>query len=256
MISAPNDRSQRRGAANPLERPDSGARALRYLRTTDIFRDLSAGETEQVHHYFPMSICRRGTVFFHPGESSDRLYILKEGTVVLYRVTPEGKRIVVGTVKPGTVFGELALAGLTMRDSFAEAQEDSLVCEATRTDVERLLRDHPSVGFRLLEVLGRRVLELEQRIEEIAYRSVHARVAAVLIRWAEQRDGRWLVTGFTHEDLADTAAAARQTVSSTLRELEQRGVIRLGRRRIELLDYDGLAELGDAEAEANDGAVP
>lgn len=242
-----DDRSQHHGAANPAERMDSRARALRYLRTTDIFRDLSARETEQVHHYFPMSTCRRGTVFFHPGESGDKLYILKEGTVVLYRVTPEGKRIVVGTVKPGTVFGELALAGLTMRDSFAEAQEDSLVCEATRRDVEQLLRDHPSVGFRLLELLGRRVLELEQRIEEIAYRSVHARVAAVLIRWAGRGEGGWLVSGFTHEDLADAAAAARQTVSSTLREFEEEGLIRLGRRRIELLDYDGLGELRDAE---------
>ena len=247
MKGTPNDRLQHHGATTRVERPDPRARALRYLRTTDIFRDLSARETEQVHHYFPMSTCRRGTVFFHPGESGDKLYILKEGTVVLYRLTPEGKRIVVGTVRPGTVFGELALAGLTMRDSFAEAQEDSLVCEARRRDVEQLSRDHPSVGFRLLEVLGRRVLELEQRIEEIAYGSVHARVAAVLIRWAGRRDGRWLVTGFTHEDLADTAAAARQTVSSTLRELEERGLIRLGRRRIELLDYDGLQEFADAE---------
>ena len=60
--------------------------------------------------------------------------------------------------------------------------------------------------------------------------SVDARVAAVLLRWA------------------DAAAAARQTVSSTLRKLEELGVIRLKRRRIEVLDYDGLAEIRDSRS--------
>lgn len=216
-----------------------------YLRATDIFRDLSGKQTEEIHEFFPMSRCTRGTVFFHAGESSDRLYILKEGIVVLYRLTHDGKRIVVGTVHPGMVFGELALAGLTMRDCYAEAQEDSLVCKATRADVERLIRTHPSVGFRLIEVLGRRVLELEQRIEEIAYRSVAGRLASVLLRLVgNARSGRY-VRGYTHDDLADAAGAARQTVSSTLRKLQDAGILRLGRRQIEIIDSERITSVAD-----------
>lgn len=197
-----------------------------YLRATDIFRDLSDRQTKEIHDFFPMSRCRRGTVFFHAGETSDRLYILKEGLVVLYRLTPEGKRIVVGTVKPGTVFGE-----------------DSLVCEATRKDVERLLQVHPSVGFRLLEVLGRRVLELEQRIEQLAYQNVPERLASALLEWAAEERGVLILRGYTHDDLADVVGAARQTVSSALRELEEEGTIRLGRKSITVLVPDALERI-------------
>jgi CRP/FNR family cyclic AMP-dependent transcriptional regulator len=223
-------------------------RVVGYLKSTDIFRDLSGEEAEEIHDFFPMSRCRRGTVFFHPGESGDRLYILKEGRVVLYRLTADGKRVIVGNVKPGTVFGELALAGLSLRECYAEAQEDSLVCEATRTDVERLIQTHPSVGFRLIDVLGRRVLELEERIEEMAHLSVSARVASVLLRLADpEAEGRF-VRGYTHDDVADAAGAARQTVSTALRELEEAGIVRLGRMKVEILDRDRLARLTAARS--------
>ncbi|MDF1568555.1 MAG: Crp/Fnr family transcriptional regulator [Spirochaetaceae bacterium] len=204
---------------------------------------MSEIDIKTIHDFFPMSRCSRGTVFFRAGDGSDRLYILKEGTVLLYRLTREGKRIVVGTVRPGTVFGELALTGLTMRDCFAEAQEDSLVCVASRTDVEQMIRTHPSIGFRFIEVLGRRVLELEQRVEELASRTVTGRVASVLLRLAEDTpDGR-LILGYSHDDIADTAGAARQTVSTTLRELEETGVVVLGRKKVEVIDRPRLIEM-------------
>lgn len=220
-------------------------RAIAYLRATDIFQDLSDEEIEAIHRFFPMSRCRRGTIFFHSGESGERLYILKEGSVVLYRLTAEGKRIVLGRVKPGTIFGELALAGLTMRECFAEAQEESLICEATKRDVQNLITERPQVAYRLLEVFGRRVLELEQRLEQIAYQSVAARLAALLLHWAESRAGRCVVRGYTHADLADATGAARQTVSGELKKLEASGAIRLRRREIEIEDQESLERIAE-----------
>lgn len=96
-----------------------------------------------------------------------------------------------------------------MRDCFAEAQEESLVCEATRSDVESLIAARPEVAFRLLEVFGRRVLDLEERLEQLAYQSVAARLAALLLHWAERHGDRCTALRLRPGDLTEVRQRTR-----------------------------------------------
>lgn len=227
--------SSRRVAGSRLSVP--------YLRAADVFRDLTDAEIEEIHSYFPMRECQRGTVFFRAGESDERLFILKKGRVVLYRLTADGRRLIIGTVRPGTVFGEMSLAGLSMRASFAEAQDDALVCVATRTDMERLLTKRPVIGVRFLEVFGRRVLALEDQLERIAYNNVRQRLAGLMVRWARPQDGLHVLRGYSHQDLAAAVGAARQTVTVELSRLAAAGLIGIRRRRIEISDLGQIRRI-------------
>jgi CRP-like cAMP-binding protein len=214
-----------------------------YLRSAEVFLDLTDQELEAIHRFLPMRDCPRGTLFYQPGEPAERLFILKKGRVMLYRLTPDGHRIVVGTVHPGTIFGEMALAGLGMQDCFAEAQDDALVCVATRGDMQTLITRHPEIAFRLLSAFGKRVLSLEDQLEQMAFRPVSARLAELLLKWAGDENGGWVVRGYTHEDLANAIGAARQTVSSALKQLEGAGYIAVRRRAIAVLDHEHLQQL-------------
>ena len=84
------------------------------------------------------------------------LFILKEGRVQLYRISPEGKKLVITTLGPHTLFGEMALLGTKMHNTFAEAVDDCLICIMSRTDLERLILSKPQVALRILEITGRR----------------------------------------------------------------------------------------------------
>ncbi len=216
-----------------------------YLRAADLFLDLTDQELEAIHAFLPMRDCPRGMVFFQPGEPGERLFILKKGRVVLYRLTPDGHRIVVGTVHPNMVFGEMALAGQGMQDCFAEAQEDALVCMVTRQDMEGLVAQRPEIAFRLLAAFGKRVLALEEQLEQVAYRPMGERLAELLLKWAGPEDGRWVVRGYTQEDLANAIGAARQTVSLKLKQFEDAGYIAVRRRVIAVLDRWQLQQLVD-----------
>jgi CRP/FNR family transcriptional regulator len=110
-----------------------------YLQRVDIFRDLSREEIEALFHGVMLRDCSTGTVFFTPEDSSERLFILKEGQVELYRLTVDGKRLVTRRIGPGTIFGEMGLLGQTLHGCFAEATENSLVCVATRDHILRVL---------------------------------------------------------------------------------------------------------------------
>lgn len=90
---------------------------------------------------------------------------LKEGKVQLYRISPEGKKLVITTLGPHTLFGEMALLGTKMHNTFAEAIEDCLICVMSRTDLERLILNKPQVALRILAVTGKQLRDAEEQLE-------------------------------------------------------------------------------------------
>ncbi|MCB0054089.1 MAG: cyclic nucleotide-binding domain-containing protein, partial [Caldilinea sp.] len=111
---------------------------MRYLSELAVFQDLSPREMEELNRITTMSTVQKGRVFYRPEEPGEVLFILKEGKVQLYRISPEGKKLVITTLGSHTLFGEMALLGAKMHNTFAEAVEDCLICVMSRNDLERL----------------------------------------------------------------------------------------------------------------------
>ena len=97
-------------------------------------------------------------------------------------VAEEGKKLVTATLEPGSVFGEMALAGQGMNGSFAEAAEDCDLCLMSRADIQRVSHEYPTVALQLLEGMARRLDDAEERRAGVAYKSVPDRIAATLLR--------------------------------------------------------------------------
>jgi len=210
-----------------------------YLRVVDIFQDLCPEEIAEIDRSATMTTCRRGKIFYMPEDTSEVLFLLKEGRVQLYRISTEGKKLVLATVGPGAVFGEMALIGQGMHNSFAEALEDCVLCVMGREQVERLLATRPRVALRLFEALGRRLKEAEARLEEIGFKDIPARLATLLLQLAEEQ-GSDTIIGLTHQDLGEQIGTYRETTTQTLSSFRCKGLIEIGRKRITILDRDGL----------------
>jgi CRP-like cAMP-binding protein len=208
-----------------------------YLSETDLFQDLAARDLDELERSTAMSSCNRGRVFFTPGETGEVLFVLKSGRVNLYRMTSEGKKLVIATIEPGTVFGEMSLIGQGMFDSFAEAAEDCTLCVMSRLDVERLLREHPAVSVRLLELLARRLQETQERLADVAYKSVPARIAATLLRLSGEGEAP---VRLSHQDIAEMVGTYRETATRILNELRADELIELKRMQIVVRDAEGL----------------
>jgi CRP-like cAMP-binding protein len=220
-------------------------RKREYLLTIDIFRDLRPEDVSALDHQTEMRTCPKGRLVFSQEDRAEALFLLKKGRVQLYRLTPSGKRLELGTIEPGTFFGEMPLLGESLRHTYAEATSDSLLCVMSRVDVERLIRERPQVALRMMEVLGRRLALGEARLEEMAYRSVPTRIAAVLLRLSEGHDGDEI--RITHQELGDMIGALRETVTKILDEFQEAGLVELGRGRIVLRDVDRLCARLEAD---------
>ena len=181
-----------------------------------------------------------------PEDTGEVLFLLKKGRVQLYRISPNGKKLVVTTLGPGDMFGEMSLVGQGMHNTFAESIDECLICVMSRADVDRLMREKPTVAFRFVEALGGRVTNLESRLEEIAFKSIPARLASILLRLADEQGEGDQVNGFTHQDLGEMLGTYRETITQTLNEFKSGGLVEIGRKHIELKDRDSLELLAEA----------
>lgn len=219
---------------------------ISYLSNIEIFRDLSPHELAEMDRQLTMSSCEPGRLFYMPEESGEVLFLLKKGRVQLYRLSPSGKKLIVATLGPGAIFGEMSLVGQGMHNTFAEAVDECLLCVMSKADVERLMREKPKVAFRFVEALGNRLTRLESRLEEIAFKSIPARLASLLLRLGEEQGGRGEVTGFTHQDLGEMLGTYRETITQTLNDFKAEGLVAIGRKRLTILDYEGLERLAES----------
>lgn len=212
---------------------------IAYLHMVDIFQDLSEEEIAEIDRAMTITTGRRGKIFYMPEDTSEVLFLLKEGRVQLYRISPEGKKLVIGTVGPGAVFGEMALIGQGMHNTFAEATEDCVLIVMSREDVERLLITKPQVALRIFEAMGNRLKETESRLEAIAFKGIPARLASLLLQLADERQSD-TIQGLTHQDLGERIGTYRETTTQTLNSFKASGLIDIGRKRIRILDREGL----------------
>jgi CRP/FNR family transcriptional regulator, cyclic AMP receptor protein len=235
LSARPDDKS---AVSQPAEK-------MRYLSELAVFQDLSPREMQELNRITTMSTVPKGRVFYRPEEPGEVLFILKEGRVQLYRISPEGKKLVITTLGPHTLFGEMALLGTKMHNTFAEAIEDCLICVMSRTDLERLILNKPQVALRILDITGKRLREAEERLENMAFKGIPARLASLLLRLAQEQDSDE-IAGLTHQDLAESVGTYRETATQVLNDLKSQGYIDIGRKRIKITDLEGLTEIAES----------
>ncbi len=208
----------------------------RLLSENDLFRGLAAEDMASIARRLPMATCRRGQLIYAPGETGEALFILKAGHVRLYRLAADGRKLVLATLAPGAVFGEMAAIAQSMTDSFAEAIDECVVCIMSRVDIEQVMLDHPTVAVQMVRLLSSRLHEAENKLEQMAFAPVPERVARLLLTLAQGGE----VAGYSHQELADMIGTSRETVSRALVELKTAAIVEIDRRCIRLLDTEAL----------------
>jgi CRP-like cAMP-binding protein len=207
---------------------------LWYLRRLNLFEGMSVEEVERISHDLRMRSCSAKSSVLDG--SSERVYVVKQGRVRLYHVTENGQEVSTAILVPGQLFGLGALFGKAGDATFAEALEDTVVCDAAAQDFINMMARHPVLMAKVMMAMARQMLRLESTIESIVSRPVAARLAELLMTLAEQAElssnGTILVPAYSHEEMGKMIGATRESVSRTLGEWRRAGIITMQGRRI------------------------
>lgn len=213
------------------------------LSNIDIFQDLSPDDLKEMDQTTTMSTCEPGRVFYAPEDTGEVLFLLKKGRVQLYRLSPDGKKLIVAILEEGSIFGEMSFVGQGMHNTFAESIDDCTLCVMSRQDIENLIQEKPLVGIRFMEAMAVRLQKTEAKLEELAFKGIPARLSSLLLSLSAEENGASIVDGYTHQDLAEMLGTYRETTTQILNNFKGAGWIEIGRKRIVLLDQEAISDV-------------
>ena len=193
--------------------------------------------TARRHRYAP------GEVVFHEGDPADSLHMIESGRVSVGLTTSYGNQVTFALQSKGEIFGELALLSPdSRRTATVTALERTETMVIHRDDFDRLRADHPQVTEALLRILAARVRMLSERLTEALYVPAEVRVLRRLLEVGETYSlvAEGGAVPLTQDQLGDLAGTARATVNRVLRREAARGVLKLERGRITILDRGAL----------------
>jgi CRP/FNR family transcriptional regulator, cyclic AMP receptor protein len=182
---------------------------------------------------------KKGQLIFHQGDLGEALFIVVEGHVKVFVTSEDGDEMVLVTLGPSDVFGELAIIDGGPRSASAEALEPTKVLALTRTVLLDSLRSSPQTTDSLLRSLGSLVRRLTEQASDLVFLDLYGRVAKLLLGFAERQlphdDGAVaLDLHVTQTDLAAMVGGSRQSVNQILHAFERRGYLELKGRKIVL----------------------
>jgi CRP/FNR family cyclic AMP-dependent transcriptional regulator len=189
---------------------------------------------------------RRGHVIFSEGDEGDRLFVVLEGKVKIWRAAADGRENLLAVMGSGDMFGELSLFDPGPRTSSVSAVTDSLLASLDHDDLRPLLLEQPGVASQLLQALAQRLRRTNESLADLVFTDVPGRVAKALLDLAEkfgreESDGTRVQHDLTQEELAQLVGASRETVNKALSEFASRGWLRLEGRTVLLIDRERLA---------------
>jgi CRP/FNR family transcriptional regulator, cyclic AMP receptor protein len=227
---------------------------VKMLSMVDILEPLAEEELKELARRCPDRRLEAGEFLYSPGDPNERLFILKQGKVRIYRVA-DGSEITLAMVDEGTAFGEMALTGQHLREAHAQAMEPSLVLSMGRADLEHFISKYPKMGLRVAQLLSERLRLYENRLEDLTLKRVPARLASLLLMLSESEGVMTadmqikIPTHYTHEHLGTMIGADRVTVTRAFGYLQDQGAVEVLRRRIYVADIEALKRTADGAAE-------
>ena len=184
----------------------------------------------------------RGAMVATADALAQRMYVLMSGKVNMVCTNNEGRRLVIATLEPGAIFGDGALDSTGDANVFAEAVDDVAVWVIPSGEARNMTMQYPILGWGLLQTYGLRLLQVENSLEDVAYKKLPERLATLLVDLDEEGSG--IIKGVSHQALADRLGTYRETVSAILRDFKRQGVVELGYRRIRIVDVEELKAIG------------
>jgi len=184
-----------------------------------------------------------GAVIFRQGDPCPGVHIVGSGMVRVFKLAPSGKEQVLHLAGPGSTFAEAAVIGGFACPAFAEAVEPSSVAVIPSVSFQAFLASDHQACIDLLAGLAGWLHHVVDLLEDLTLRDAAGRLARHLIQHAGQ--GGRVELPSMRKHLAGQLNLTPETLSRTLRRLDQDGCISAERDSIVVLDQQRLSAVAE-----------
>jgi CRP-like cAMP-binding protein len=186
---------------------------------------------------------KKNQVIYYDGDRGTGLYLVINGKVKTIKLAEDGRELMTGIFGNDEYLGVNALLSNEPYTDTATALEDSTLCLIPKDQLEQLLNMYPEVAREFIKILANDIRDKEDQLMQLAYHSVRKRMAEAMIRLHKQQGTNTEGFKITREDLAAMAGMATETVSRTLSDFKDEGLIEKKGSMITILNPDKLAKM-------------
>jgi CRP-like cAMP-binding protein len=215
------------------------------LRRVAFFAVLPQHELVTLASHCSVRQLARDEILFAEGDPCEGLYVVQAGAIKVFKMADSGREQVLGIDRAGSTVAELPIFDGGNYPASAAAIEDSTLLYLPKREFLSLCRENSTVAFAVIRTLAWRFRYLMTLVEELSLKEVSNRLARFL-RDRAQRDGVRTRRGVefplqeTNQEIAAEIGTVRDLVSRNLRRFVDRGILRLERRRVIVLDMSEL----------------
>jgi len=168
-------------------------------------------------------------VIYVPGNIGNTLYFISKGKVKLSHLDQSGRRLTLAVLKAGDFFGEMVFAD-ARRELEAQALEDSVILTIDGRKFLNFAKEVPEVMLKLVGLFLRRIQRAQQRLKDLAFKDLEARLARTLLRLSRgygrrTAEGTEISLKLTHQALSELVGSTRESVSLALKRLQKEGML-------------------------------
>ncbi len=185
----------------------------------------------------PLSLAA-GAVVFDERRACQGFPMLLSGSIKVVKTAPNGRELQLYRVTPGEscIITSSCLLGKVLYTARGVAESELRLLIIPPPVFEELLETQEPFRAYVFSLFSERLSELMQLVEEVAFRKLDQRLAALLL-------SRGRVIHATHQSLADDLGSVREMISRLLKNFAEQGLVALGREQIEVLDAAGLRRI-------------
>ena len=215
------------------------------LRRVPFFAVLPPDELKALASHCVVRRLAKDELLFAEGDACEGLYVVQDGALKLFKMADTGREQVLVIERAGSTVGELPLFDGGSLPVSAAAIEDSTLLYLPKREFLDLCRRNCEVAFAVIRTLAWRFRYLTSLVEELSLKEVSHRLARFL-RDRALKSGVQTKRGIefpleeTNQQIGAEIGTVRDLVSRNLRRFVDRGIIRLERRKVIVLD---MAEL-------------
>lgn len=135
-----------------------------FLAISPFFSCLNFAEREEVLKRFHLLKFPKGRIIFKGGDSAHALYMVKSGEVEIFTENRQGRRVIIGKLRSGSIFGEIGVLFGKPRMATAQTTQPSELYELTKEDLEACIELIPILRSTLREISYRRLARMKEII--------------------------------------------------------------------------------------------
>jgi CRP/FNR family transcriptional regulator len=221
---------------------------IQFLSRLPLFRGLPEEELRTLGDIAGAKSYRRGETIILEGAECLGFYVGFAGKVKIFKLSPEGKELVLHVMGPGDSFAEVPVFEGRHYPANAEAVEDTRVLFFPREALLRAIRRDPSLAMNMLAALSARLREFAQKMENLSLKDVPSRLSAYLLHLSEQKRGSDdLDLDIKKGLLASLIGTKQESLSRILAKMSARRVIEVKGKKIRILDRQKLQKMAAGE---------